>query len=151
MVVKGQANPSLLDSYQLERAPIAKQIVDRANKSIAEFGPIFEALGLTNTSDPVQMRANMEKRKDINPTAEKQRAALRDSISYKSYEFNCHGVELNQRYQSHAIVSDGLPEPAYTRDQELYYQATTWPGARLPHAWLGKQGKNISTLKGGSA
>ncbi len=31
MVVKGQAGKGLLDSYQAERAPIAKQIVTRAN------------------------------------------------------------------------------------------------------------------------
>jgi 2,4-dichlorophenol 6-monooxygenase len=39
--------PALLDSYDAERAPIAKQIVTRANQSIGEFGPIFEALGMT--------------------------------------------------------------------------------------------------------
>ena len=52
MVVKGQAGAALLDSYQAERAPIGKQIVDRANKSIEEFGPIFQALGLLDTKDP---------------------------------------------------------------------------------------------------
>src|SRR3954465_1628912 len=46
LVVKGKASPKLLDSYSQERAPIAKQIVTRANQSIAEFGPIFEALGM---------------------------------------------------------------------------------------------------------
>ncbi len=45
-VLKGQAGPALLDSYSQERAPIAKQIVTRANQSIEEFGPIFKALGL---------------------------------------------------------------------------------------------------------
>lgn len=45
MVVKGQAGPGLLDSYSADRAPIARQIVTRANQSIAKFGPIFEALG----------------------------------------------------------------------------------------------------------
>ncbi len=145
-VIKGQAEPSLLSSYQDERAPIAKQIVDRANKSITEFGPIFESLGLTNTKDPVEMKTNMEKRKGDDPAAEKQREDLRSSILFKSYEFNCHGVELNQRYISDAIASDGSPEPAYSRDPELYYEATTWPGARLPHVWLGKEREKVSTL-----
>ena len=146
MVLKGQANPSLLDSYQVERAPIAKQIVERANQSITEFGPIFESLGLINTSDPEKMKANMAKRKEVTPEAEEQREALRKSILFKSYEFNCHGVEMNQRYDSDAIVSDGTPEPEYRRDKELYYQATSWPGAHLPHVWLGDNGHKISTL-----
>lgn len=146
LVLKGQAAPSLLDSYQAERAPIAEQVVNRANKSIAEFTPIFDALGLTDTSDPEQMKANMAKRKEVTPAAGQQREALRKSILFKSYEFNCHGVEMNQRYVSGAIIPDGTPEPAYTRDAELYYQATTWPGARLPHVWLGDNGHKISTL-----
>lgn len=146
MVLKGQANPSLLDSYQAERAPVAQQIVNRANKSITEFGPIFQSLGLTNTSDPVQMNANMAKRKESTAEAETQREDLRKAILHKSYEFNCHGVEMNQRYTSNAIVKDGTDEPAYKRDQELYYQATTWPGAHLPHVWIGKNGHKVSTL-----
>jgi 2,4-dichlorophenol 6-monooxygenase len=125
---------------------VAEQIVKRANKSITEFGPIFDALGLTDTKDPEQMKANMAKRKEDNAAAEKQREALRQSILFKSYEFNCHGVEMNQRYTSNAIVSDGTPEPEYPRDKELYYEATTWPGAHLPHVWLGDDGKRISTF-----
>src|SRR3712207_1698160 len=42
LVLRGAAHPSLLDSYDAERAPIGKQIVTRANQSIDEFGPIFE-------------------------------------------------------------------------------------------------------------
>ncbi len=147
MVVKGQAGEDLLKSYDAERAPIAKQIVERANKSITEFGPIFQSLGLTDTTDPVVMRANMEKMKDHNAAAEQQREQLREAILFKSYEFNCHGVEMNQRYTSIAVKSDGSAEPTYKRDKELYYEATTWPGARLPHVWIGNDnGHRISTL-----
>ncbi|GCC50498.1 2,4-dichlorophenol 6-monooxygenase [Chryseotalea sanaruensis] len=147
MVVKGQAGEELLNSYNTERAPIAKQIVERANKSITEFGTIFQSLGLTDTTDPSVMRANMEKMKDHNDAAEMQREQLRQAILFKSYEFNCHGVEMNQRYTSNAVKSDGTIEPAYKRDKELYYEATTWPGARLPHVWIGNDnGHRISTL-----
>ena len=146
-VLKGQADPSLLATYEAERSPIAKQIVKRANQSIGEFGPIFDALGLLSTKDADQMKANMAKLKDNNAAAAEQREKLRKAIAFKSYEFNCHGVEMNQRYQSAAVVSDGMPEPAYTRDKELYYQATTWPGARVPHVWLeSKSGVRISSL-----
>lgn len=148
-VLKGHASPALLESYRDERLPIAKQIVDRANQSIREFGPIFEALGLLSTKDPVQMKANMSKRKENTPEAARQREALRKAILFKSYEFNCHGVELNQRYKSSAVVPDGTPMPPYERDSELYYQATTWPGAHLPHCWLRRDERGdqiVSTL-----
>jgi 2,4-dichlorophenol 6-monooxygenase len=55
-------------------------------------------------------------------------------------------VELNHRYASNAVVPDGTPEPGFTRDPELHYHPTTWPGARLPHVWLGGPGgRRVST------
>ena len=136
MMLKGQAGAALLDTFSAERAPIAKQIVARANQSIGEFGPIFQALGLTDSVDPVVMQQNMDKRCDAGPEAERQREALRAAIAFKKYEFDCHGVEMNQRYRSPAVMTDGQPEPAFAQDAELHYQPTTWPGAHVPHVWL---------------
>lgn len=45
-VLSGHARESLLQSYTEERAPVAEQIVTRANQSGREFGALFEALGL---------------------------------------------------------------------------------------------------------
>jgi 2,4-dichlorophenol 6-monooxygenase len=146
-VVKGQATPKLLDSYSAERAPIAKQIVTRANQSIAEFGPIFEALGMDGGVDHDKIQRNMAARCDATPQAEAQRAALRKAIEFKKYEFDCHGVEMNQRYTSTAVVTDGQQPPAPNADMELHYQPTTHPGARLPHVWVyDRHGKRVSTL-----
>ena len=146
-VIKGKAGPKLLASYSQERAPIAKQIVTRANKSIDEFGPIFKALGLLDSIDPVKMQQNMDARCNDTPEAEEQRKKIRESIAFKVYEFDAHGVEMNQRYRSEAIVADGQPEPPFEKDAELHYQPTTWPGARLPHAWLfDRHGGRVSTL-----
>jgi len=146
LVLKGKANPGLLDTYNEERVPIGQQIVKRANKSIGETGPIFEALGLQPGIEVAQMWRNMEARKNATPEAAAQRENLRKAILQKNYEFNTHGVELNQRYRSAAVVSDGTPEPPFERDAELYFHPTTWPGARLPHVWLQKDGRQISTL-----
>lgn len=146
-VIKNQAGEQLLDSYTAERAPIAKQIVQRANQSISEFGPIFEALGMTNGSDTTVIQTNMAARCDASVEAENQREAIRRAISFKKYEFDAHGVEMNQRYKSSASLTDGQMEPAFELDAELHYQPTTWPGARIPHVWLHDQeGKKYSTL-----
>ncbi len=145
-VLRGQASPSLLDTYNDERVPVGGQIVERANKSIAEFGAIFEALGLTDPTDAEQMRANMAARKDDTPQAAAQREQLRRAMELKNYEFNAHGVEFNQRYKSPAVVPDGTEEPVYERDPELYYHPTTWPGARLPHCWVEHCGRKVSTI-----
>ncbi len=146
LVLRGQADPSLLRTYDAERAPVGEQIVKRANKSIEEFGPIFEALGLLDTEDPGQMERNMAARMEDTPAGAEQRAKLRRAIELKNYEFNAHGVELGQRYRSAAVVADGTAEPAFERDHELYYHATTWPGAHLPHCWLEQDRRRVSTL-----
>jgi 2,4-dichlorophenol 6-monooxygenase len=147
MVVKGQAGAELLESYSQERAPVARQIVTRANQSIAEFGPIFEALGMDGGVDYDKIQRNMDARADVGEKAEKQREALRKAIEFKKYEFDCHGVEMNQRYKSGAVASDGTAEPEFTKDRELHYHPTTWPGARIPHVWVfDKTGAQHSTL-----
>jgi 2,4-dichlorophenol 6-monooxygenase len=145
-VLRGQAGPSLLDTYNDERALVGRQIVERANKSIAEFGAIFEALGLTDTTDAEQMRANMAALKVDTPQGAAQREQLRRAMALKNYEFNAHGVEFNQRYKSAAVMPDGTEEPAYERDPELYYHPTTWPGSRLPHCWVEHRGRKVSTI-----
>ena len=122
LVLEGKADPALLRTYDDERAPVGKQIVLRANKSIEEFGPIFEALGLLETNDPGQMIRNVGARRDDTPEAAVQREKLRVAIELKNYEFNAHGVELGQRYRSAAVVPDGTPEPGLRRG----------PGAVLP-------------------
>ena len=62
--MKGQAGPGLLESYSAERAPIAKQIVARANQSITEFGPILGALGMDGGVDHDKIRRIMDARCD---------------------------------------------------------------------------------------
>jgi hypothetical protein len=110
-----------------------------------EFGPIFAALGFTDGVDPHVMAESMRARADDTLEAAEQRTALRKALELKDDEFNAHGVELGQRYASGAVVGDGTPEPPHERDPELYDAPTTWPGARLPHAWLGLDGHRRST------
>jgi len=88
----------------------------------------------------------IESRKDDTPEGAAQREELRTAIELKDYEFNAHGVELGQRYRSAAVIPDGTPEPAFAQDPELYDHPTTWPGTRIPHCWLTRGSKTVSTL-----
>ena len=147
LVLKGQASANLLETFSEERVPIAKQIVTRANQSIAEFGPIFEALGMDGGVDHAKIQHNMDARCDMGEKAENQREALRKAIAFKKYEFDCHGVEMNQRYNSSAVVAGDGKAPGEGIDMELHYVPTTTPGARIPHVWVfGLDGQQHSTL-----
>jgi 2,4-dichlorophenol 6-monooxygenase len=145
-VLRGQAGPGLLETYSAERAPVASQITARANKSSREFVQFFEVLGLLEAKDSDEMREQIEERKASTPRGAAKRAALVKAMELKNYEFNAHGVEMGQFYQSMAIVSDGSPRPAPARDPELYFEPTTVPGGRLPHAWVGDRSRRLSTL-----
>ncbi|MEY4367148.1 MAG: hypothetical protein RLZ28_563 [Actinomycetota bacterium] len=145
-VIKGHAGPELLETYTAERAPVAKQIVLRANKSAREFADMFTALGFDKAENEQQMAEEIRNRKDNTPAARLKRAALAKALKLKDYEFNCHGVEMGQFYESSAVKSDGSKKAAPTRDAELYYQASTVPGSPLPHVWVGDNINKFSTL-----
>ena len=77
------------------------------------------------------MREQIEERKANTTRGRAKRAALVSAMELKNYEFNAHGVELGQFYESDAIVGDGSARPVPQRDPELYYQCSTVPGSRL--------------------
>lgn len=145
-VLRRQAAASLLDTYSAERAPVARQIVLRANRSSREFGQFFDALGMTEATTEAEMIEQIEERKANTPRGAAKRAALVKAMELKNYEFNAHGVELGQFYESAAIVPDGSARPEPDRDPELYYQPSTVPGSRLPHVWVGDSTRKLSTL-----
>ncbi len=144
-VLQGYADPSLLETYSAERAPIARQIVLRANKSSHEFVQFFDALGVTDAENEEEMMARIEERKANTPEGAAKREALIAAMDLKHYEFNAHGVELGQFYESAAIAGDGSSRPVPERDPELYYQPSTVPGSRLPHCWVGDSHSRLST------
>lgn len=145
LVLKGQASPSLLDTYDAERVPIGKQIVARANQSVRDFSRIFTALGVSDTADEEQISTSLARLKVSGAEAATCREKLRQAVAFKSYEFSALGVELNIRYRSTGVIDE---QDAATSlcDPELYYRPSTQPGGRIPHVWLGQGGRQVSTL-----
>ena len=136
MVIKGEANPSLLETYNDERIPVGEQVVKRATKSLGDLLPIMEALEITGVDSAEEKIQNIANRKLNTPKADAQREKLRKAVEDTQYIYNCHGVEMNLRYESSAVVPDGSPDEEFKRDQELYHQASSRPGAMVPHVWL---------------
>lgn len=145
-VVKGHAGRGLLETYSAERAPVGKQIVKRANQSRLDYGPIKAVFRVEGADNPVE--AGIARFKDPGPEGVKARQAAQAALELKNHEFNAQGVEMNQRYVSSAVVPDATGgEEVWKRDPELYLQATTRPGAKIPHAWLiDRRGRKVSTL-----
>ena len=142
--IKGWAAPALLESYTTERAPVGKQIVARANQSRFDYKHLKEVFGF---DQGITTQAQMTQR----IFAEDEQAAeirqkLYQALEIKNFEFNAQGVELNQRYTSNAMIAESEPE-IFAKDQQLYLQATTRPGAKVPHTWIiDAKGDKQSTL-----
>lgn len=145
-VLRGQAGPALLETYHDERQPVGRQVVDRAMRSVQDMLPISQALGFTPGQSAADGWASLDELFGATERGEERRRQLRAAVQLQNYQFNCHGVELDQRYASSAVVDDGTEWPAPTRDPELYHHPTTHPGARLPHADLERDRQPISTL-----
>jgi 2,4-dichlorophenol 6-monooxygenase len=146
MVLSGQAGDHLLDSYHDERQPVGKQVVDRAMKSVADMLPISTALGFRPDQSMDEGWAVLNELAEASAAGAERRRQLQSAVDLQNYQFNTHGVELGQHYNSDAVVHDGTDAVPPTRDPELYYTASTRPGGRLPHEWLQVGTDRMSTL-----
>jgi 2,4-dichlorophenol 6-monooxygenase len=147
LVLAGAAGPELLASYEAERIPVGAQCVDRAVNSMIDFLGIPAALGYEPGQSAEQQWELLTSLHDDTPAAAARREALAAATDRINYQVNAHGVEIGYRYRAGARMDDDTPEPTLEDlDPQLYYQATTWPGARLPHAWLEDGRRRCSTL-----
>jgi len=146
LVLQGKAGEALLDTYSAERQPVGQQVVDRAIKSLNDMAPFAEALEVGPAQTREQGWASINGLFDDTEKGAARREALLRSLDVQEGQFNALGVELGQRYEAGAVISDGTAFPAYTRDPDLYYHPTTHPGAYLPHVWLERDRQRISTI-----
>jgi 2,4-dichlorophenol 6-monooxygenase len=145
-VLRGKADPALLDTYSSERQPVGRQVIDRAIASVGVVAGIPRAMGIEAGQDENHGWAALDLLFAPAAAGETRREELDHQLQQFDYGVNCHGVEMSQRYHKGALVDDGTPWPTCQRDAELFHHPTTHPGASLPHVWLEHQGARVSTL-----
>jgi 2-polyprenyl-6-methoxyphenol hydroxylase-like FAD-dependent oxidoreductase len=118
-VLKGQATPALLDSYERERQPLAVRNTGYARQFADSIG-LFEAA---------------PELEDDSPQGTQARALASDYLNgHVRREFNIPGVTFGGRYDhSPVICGDGTTAPP---DAANTYVPCATPGGRPPHAWL---------------
>ncbi len=118
-VLKGQAPAALLDSYELERRPLAVRNTGYARQ-------FADSIGLFDAAPELE---------DASPEGALARSAASDYLNgHVRREFNIPGVTFGGRYDgSPIIVADGTPPPP---DAPNTYLPSACPGGRPPHAWL---------------
>ncbi|KAI0407298.1 FAD binding domain-containing protein [Xylaria palmicola] len=138
-VRQGLASPSLLESFNAERQPVGRYVVGRANDTGKIHARLFSLMGVfePNLAEKRKILDRLEQ--DTEEGAE-ARVAFQQIIESLDTERHGFGVEMNQTYQSQAIWADDEPNPppsaSNPEERDLHYLESTYPGFRLPHAWL---------------
>ncbi|KAH8742617.1 FAD binding domain-containing protein [Diaporthe sp. PMI_573] len=149
-VGRGLAGPGLLETYNVERQPVGAQLVKEAVEELLQHFEVRTVLG--------GLGGTFEDRRRIHALLTDQTAAgadhrrlVHEALEAKMGEGLSLGLCMNQWYDSSAIYLDDELEPrpipeGFDRISEPY--VSTYPGTRLPHAWLDKPVRRhmISTL-----
>lgn len=134
LVLKGQAHPRLLDTYEVERQPIGKRNCDWGLMTFMNTAVLNAAIGLI-PGQPEMNHARFEALFEESDVGATLRATVQDAIRSQKIEFSAHDLELGYSYSDGALLSDGTPRPTPDPLGQVY-SPTTRPGHRLPHAWL---------------
>jgi len=122
-VEAGWAPDALLDTYEVERRPVAQHNADVSLQNAMRLGEVYQALAEPDASGD----------------------NLRAAIANQAEHFDMLGLQLGFIYESGAIANDDNEKPtpgSSVRD----YVPTAYPGARVPHAWVTRAGVRVSTL-----
>lgn len=129
-VLQGWAPPRLLDTYDLERRPIAERNVRQATENYRSS---------RDSKPPPEIC-------DDTPAGESARRAFGERVkAEQSRIYVTDGIALGYRYDHSPIVVDDGSEPVPDTISE--YHPTTRPGSRAPHAWL-EDGRSTLDLFG---
>ncbi|KAI0391448.1 FAD binding domain-containing protein [Xylariaceae sp. FL0594] len=147
-VAKGWAGQKLLDSYNDERQPVGATLVREANDQLRAHVAVWQALGGFAQTSEEGLR-QLAELKEATPAGERRRRKLHEVLEEKRREGDNVGLSYNQWYVSSAVylADEAEPRPALEGDPIVKIQISTYPGSRLPHAWLDlpMRRKEIST------
>jgi 2,4-dichlorophenol 6-monooxygenase len=143
-VLSGRASDALLDTYESERKPVSTHGADWALFAFMNHFVLDAGVGLIPGAPPEVNNGAFQALFSDTLMGESLRARAHYVLDTQRMEFNAHDVEIGFNYDEGALVPDGTSRPP--RDPEgRKYQPTTRPGHRLPHAWLERDGRRLST------
>lgn len=151
-VLHGKADDALLDSYERERRPIGIRNVQWATFAAMNHDVLLSGMGLTPNMPPDMRASVVQQYFEDSPMGATRRARAAEIFGTQRITYHAHDLELGFAYPAGAFVPDGT-EPPPADPMGSAYTPTSRPGHRLPHAWLERNGEQLSThdLSGTSA
>jgi 2-polyprenyl-6-methoxyphenol hydroxylase-like FAD-dependent oxidoreductase len=124
-VLAGWGGPGLLDSYEAERRPLHRRVIDEATTNMATLAPELLDDGLDRPG----------------PDGDRARSAAAGRIEQtKRAEYFSTDLVLGHRYTDSPVLQASPPGPAPEPGPGLGFATS---GGRLPHRWVSPQ---VSTL-----
>jgi 2-polyprenyl-6-methoxyphenol hydroxylase-like FAD-dependent oxidoreductase len=118
-VLTDQSTDPLLDTYEPERRPVAQRNAQASLENAFKMFEVFEALGKPNQE------------------------GLIEAINNQQTHFDMFGLQMGYRYELEGTTTPLAP---LSDDIIRNYTPSSEPGSRLPHGWLIRDGKTISSL-----
>ncbi|KAE8387422.1 FAD binding domain-containing protein [Aspergillus alliaceus] len=135
-------------SYTKERQPVGAMLVQQSNKGLAAQVDVWQSLGMFE-STPEDGSRQLAKLSQATPEGEASRAKVRNAMELVGEELQSWGAAYNQWYVSTAVylADEEGSRPVLDGNPIVDVEISTYPGSRLPHAWLDIpiRGKMIST------
>ena len=132
-VLGGEAGDALLDTYETERQPVARNNNDQ---SLTNAMKIFDLIVALHGTEPEQTAERYASVSD-NPGAFPE---LAEAVAAQKPHFDSFDLQLGYRYSSQAIYNPApIPEITDVSD----YQPSWDAGAHFPHRWVKKNGETL--------
>jgi FAD-dependent monooxygenase len=135
-VVKGYGGRSLLDSYEVERKPVAVRNIERSG---VHHQVHFHYVGWVRDAGPGVVLTDEGKGRQL-------RQRIADHVRSRDGENQDHGVELGYRYEGSPVIFPDSHMRAALEWNYRHYIPSTWPGSRAPHVYLADGDTSIFDL-----
>ena len=116
-VVQGWGGPRLLDTYEIERKPVAIRNTGAARQ-------LTMNIGATDVDPAIEQNTSV---------GEAARRSAGTMLAGFGEQFASLGVQLGARYDGSPLVAEDGAPPA---DDFINYTPSSVPGGRAPHVWL---------------
>jgi 2,4-dichlorophenol 6-monooxygenase len=137
LVLRGDADPALLDTYGAERRPVALHNAEQSLASFFAHAEIDEAIGIDQQSSERSWTAVEALFAEGGPI----RARVDAAVDRKGREFSALRRELGYRYSLPAATA----RSADSDDDGILFEPSGAVGERMPHAWVGSVVERVST------